>query len=555
MPLPKVPKKLLPKLTSVFLLLYVAATLPWFTNRLTSFAYIVQAIVQSDQKAENEATQSIRQAIQHNSWDATLYAMLGSQLSSQDKVEEAIAAYRQAIRLYPEYDLVYRLLGEALIKQGKPDEAIATYRQAIKVNPQWTWAYNELGNRLYYKWKFDEAIAVYRQAIQINPNYGEAYNNLGNTLSYQGKPKEAIAAYRQAIQINPNYGEAYSSLGWALQQQGRLDEAIAAYHQAIQIYPNYAEAYNNLGNALFNQSKPKEAIAAYRQAIQIEPNYAVAYNYLAWTLQQQGKFEEALEVYKKASALPQNYRNVNLFLQETERLLTMQKNPQLLASPERLPSLKNEPLVLLKRSVVRVFLKRSCQLYSGTGWVVKRQGNKAWVVTNRHVATAEKNTPQSDLKIEVEFYSEPHSGEVRKRKPAKIAKITAASDKLDLALLEVTDIPKDIQPLARSSTPVALNAPIRIIGYPYTTDYSTVATGEVINQTDEELRMSAISAPGNSGSPVLDQQNRVVGVVWGSSSTIQIQNQQLERSGSSSGSALAFPIQSVTRQLKDWGID
>jgi len=145
--------------------------------------------------------------------------------------------------------------------------------------------------------------------------------------------------------------------------------------------------------------------------------------------------------------------------------------------------------------------------------VVKRQGNKAWVVTNRHVATAEKNIPQSALKIEVEFYSEPYSGEVRKRKPAKIAKITAASDKLDLALLEVTDIPKDIQPLARSSASIALNAPIRIIGYPYTTDDSTVTPGEVINKTDRELKMSAISAPGNSGSPVLDQQNRVVGVV------------------------------------------
>lgn len=543
-------KKFLPKLTSVFLFLYVVATLPLLTNRLTFFTYIVQAIVGgTNQKASGEATESIRQAIQPNPWDASIYQFLGSQLSNQGKVEEAIAAYRQAIRLYPEDDSAYQDLGEALIKQGKSDEAIAAYRQAIKVDPQWTWAYNELGNALYNKWKFDEAIVAYRQAIQIDPNYAKAYNNLGNTLSYQGKTKEAITAYRQAIQINPNYGEAYSSLGWALQRHGRLDEAIAAYHQAIQIYPNYAEAYNNLGNALFNQDKPKEAIFAYRQAIQIDPNYAVAYNYLAWTLQQQGKFEEALEVYKKASVLPQNYRNVNLFLQETQRLLTMQKNPQLLASPERLPSLKNEPLVLLKRSVVRVFLKRSCQLYSGTGWVVKRQENKAWVVTNRHVATAEKNTPQSDLKIEVEFYSQPHSGEVRKRKPAKIAKITAASDKLDLALLEVTDIPKDIQPLARSSASIALNAPIRIIGYPYTTDDSTVATGEVINKTDRELKMSAISAPGNSGSPVLDQQNRVVGVVWGSNS--QTQRQQPD----GSGSALAFPIQSVTTQLKNCGID
>ncbi|MEG4500314.1 tetratricopeptide repeat protein [Microcoleus sp. F10-C6] len=340
-------------------------------------------------------------------------------------------------------------------------------------------------------------------------------------------------------------------LGSALDDLGKPDKAIAIYQKAIQLNPKSDAAYNYLGVSLHKQGKLEKAIAAYLQAIQLNPKNAQAHKNLAWTLQQQGKFEQAIEVGNKAIALEPNSMSVKLLLKETERLVTMQKNPQLLTSPERLPSLKDEPLVLFKRSVVRVVVKSSSELYSGTGWVVKRQGNKAWVVTNRHVATADKNTPQSEQKIEVEFYSEPHSSELRKRKSAKIVKITAASDKLDLALLEVTDIPKDIQPLARSSTPVTLNAPIRIIGYPYTADDWTVATGKVINQTDKELRMSAISAPGNSGSPVLDHQNRVVGLVWGSSSTIQTQNQQPD----GSGSALAFPIQSVTKKLKDWGID
>src|SRR6476660_2909643 len=103
MPLPEVPKKLLPKLTSVFLLLYVAATLPWFTNRLTSFAYIVQGIVQSGQNAE----------------------------------DEEIAAYRQAIQIDPNYANAYKNLGNALFFQRKPKEAIAAYRQAIQINPNY----------------------------------------------------------------------------------------------------------------------------------------------------------------------------------------------------------------------------------------------------------------------------------------------------------------------------------------------------------------------------------------------------------------------------------
>ncbi|MEG3906558.1 tetratricopeptide repeat protein, partial [Microcoleus sp. w2-18aC4] len=101
MPLPKVPQKFLPKLTSVFLLLYVAATLPLLANRLTSFAYIVQAAVQKKQNAENEATESLRQAIQPNFWDATIYQTLGFHFSDRGKSEEAIAAYRQAIQIDP----------------------------------------------------------------------------------------------------------------------------------------------------------------------------------------------------------------------------------------------------------------------------------------------------------------------------------------------------------------------------------------------------------------------------------------------------------------------
>ncbi|HSF75666.1 MAG TPA: tetratricopeptide repeat protein [Microcoleus sp.] len=552
--LPKVPKKFLPKLTSVFLLLYVAATLPWFTNRLTSFAYIVQAIVQKKQNAENEATESLRQAIQPNFWDATIYQTLGFHLSNRGKPEEAIAAYRQAVQIDPNFAAAYENLGGALFLQGKPDEAIAAYRQAIQIDPNFAEAYKNLGGGLFLQGKLDEEIATYRQAIKVNPQWVWAYNKLGNTLSYQGKQKEAIAAYRQAVQIDPNDAEAYHYLGAIFQKQGKLDEAIATYQKAIQFNPKNDSAYNSLGVILNKQGKPDEAIATYQKAIQLNPKNTQAHINLIFTLQQKGKFDRVIEACKKAIALDPNSLSVKLFLKETERLLALRKNPQLLASPERLPSLKDEPFVSLKRSVVRVIVKSSSELNYGTGWVVKRQGNKGWVVTNRHVATAGKNTPQGDKKIEVEFYSKPLSGEFRKRKPAKSVKITAASDNLDLALLEVTDIPKDIQPLPRSSASVALNAPIRIIGYPYTTEDSTVATGEVITKTDRELEMSAIIARGNSGSPVLDQQNRVVGVVWKGSYTIsRTQNQELVISGT--GTAAALPIQSVTKQLKDWGID
>ncbi|WP_172192906.1 S1 family peptidase, partial [Microcoleus asticus] len=134
----------------------------------------------------------------------------------------------------------------------------------------------------------------------------------------------------------------------------------------------------------------------------------------------------------------------------------------------------------------------------------------------------------------------------------------AASDKLDLALLEVTNIPKDIKPLARSSASVPLNSPTHIIGYSDdTNDDWTVATGKVINKSDRELQISAISVIVNAGSPVLDRQNRVVAIGQGSRYTISITRSQNQEPilRPTTDTALAFPIQSVTTQVKDWGID
>src|SRR5919202_6076041 len=610
------PKKFLPKLSSIFLILYVAITLPSLTSAITSLVFLIQSVSLHGEGKLDDTNSALRQAIKPHILDGIVYYALGETLKEQGKLDEAIAAYRQAIKLFPDSYSTYGELAKALKEQGKQDEAIVVYRQYIKVHPNYAQAYNHLGYALSERGKLDEAIAAYRQAIKLDPNYDVAYNNIGNALYNQSKLNEAITAYRQAIKLDPKFAWAYDNLGNALRQQGKVDEAIAAYRQAIKLDPNYAVAYDNLGylltqqnkleeaiavyqkvfelepdqknifnpyfylgNALYNQAKfdqaiaayrqaikltPKfawayanlgtalaergkldEAIAAYRQAINLVPNYASAYSELGNALQQQGKLKDAIGQFNLAMGLdPNNSNSPKFYLKEAQRLFAFQQNPQLSVMPEHLPSAKAEPLVSLKRSVVRIVITSPSDWGTGTGWVVKRQGSKAWIVTNRHVAAKGKDTPPKHQKIEVEFYSEPLPGRFRKRQPAQLAKITPADNQLDLALLEVTDIPKDIQPLPLSPTAVSLHAPIRTIGHPNTTGDWTVATGEVSYKHNNELQLSAISAPGNSGAPVLNQQNQVVGIVWG----------RYSQRGDKSGSTLAFPMQSVKEQLLRWGI-
>lgn len=371
---------------------------------------------------------------------------------------------------------------------------------------------------------------------------------MAQLFAEQKKVDEAIAAYSKSIELEPDDSDRrqqYIKLGDLLTQQNQTQEAIHAYQKAIELDPNKDKddhPYLYLGDALSEQGQLERAIATYRQVIQLNPKNASAYNSLGYALQQQGKFEEAIAQYAKAIYFAPDWKGLKENLEEAQRLLALQQNPQLSLLPERLPAPQQDPLVLQKRSVVKVIAKNPSDWGDATGWVVKREGNKAWIVTNRHVVTQYDNK-QLEEQIEVEFYSEPPSGQFRKRRPAKVVRMTGANEQLDLAVLEVTDIPKDIQALPISTANIAPDAPIHLIGHPNTSEDWTVSEGKVIQTAELEMRMSAYTVSGSSGSPVLDQQGRVVGLVWGSNTT----------SGNFNYS-MAFPMKVVAERLQSWGI-
>jgi superkiller protein 3 len=293
--------------------------------------------------------------------------------------------------------------------------------------------------------KHPEAEAIWRKVLELDPKNTSAYNKLGDALRRQGKLNEALIAHRKALQLNPKDAEAYVGLGNVMREQKKLDEAIAYYRKALQLNPNLAKAYNGLGNALSDQKKLDEAVAAYRKAIQLNPNYADAHNGLGLVLQQQGKLEEAIQEYQQAIKLDPNFATAQNNLKEAQRLLALRKSPpppKVEGDRQWLPTPQEEPLVGVLRSVVRVIAQIPTGNSVGAGWVVKREGNKAWIVTNRHVVTDSERSGRQSEKIELEFYSEPPKGKFKPRYAAKIVNITDTNNPLDLALLEVTGIPR-----------------------------------------------------------------------------------------------------------------
>ena len=447
---------------------------------------------------------------------------------------------------------------QQLFKQGETAESVGNnpqaetiWRKVLQLEPNNGKAYNNLGNALRRQGKLPEALAAHQKALQLNPNDAEAYVGIGNVLNAQGKQEEALASHKKAIQLNPNLATAYNGLGIALYDQKKLDEAVAAFQKAIELDPKDATAYYNLGFALYYENKLDEAISNYKTALSLPEDTSVtpttahtlANNALGLVFQQQEKFEEAIKHFDKAEELDPDYiysSNNNI---EARKLWTEKQNK--LASVdsdiEFLP--KNDPNLPVKRSVVLITAKFSNSqrqgIEVGTGVVIQRDANRTLILTNRHVIFDDNEQGEN---IQVEFFSSPPPGKVRMRRNAKLFKMTP-TDKLDLAVLEITDkLPADIQPLSMSTT-INPAMPIQIIGHDAQRgkDKSWSVQSGKINVENQQLQISATALkPGYSGSPVIDSKNRLIGIVYA------------RKPGKTKN--FAYPISVVKQQLSIWKI-
>ncbi len=524
---------------SIVISLFITLSLAVFPQLVT--AQSIDLLYQQGISAQNEGKHSDaesvwRQVLELTPKDATAYFYLGKALYSQKKLEEAIAAYQKAIQLNPNDVRAHNNLGVILTENKKLDEAIAVYRKAIQIDPQFALAYKNLGLLLYDQKKIDEAIAVFREATPLNPKNTGDPSNVGNSLTDR-KKLDAVA---------------YKNLGNALYDQEKLDAAIAAYNKAIQLNPNDALAYNNLGIALYDQKKLDAAISAYRTALTLPDtpgpparDHTLARNGLGLVFQEQGKLKEAIAEYEQAVALEPNYVYARNNLKEAQRLLTKESNTQVETADDREWLPKNEPSLPILRPVVFVTAEFKTGERqgneNGTGIVIKREGDRALIITNRHVIF-DKDSGQQGKNIKVEFYSQPPSGKVRMRRSAKLLTMTEPNDPIDLAVLEITDnLPEDIQPLSTSVDPIHRGMPIRAIGHPYDDFPWALQTGEITSYNSAKILISTIQIKqGYSGGPVINSKNN------------QLLGMIVERD--SSGQTFAHPISVIKEKLRKMGL-
>jgi superkiller protein 3 len=377
-------------------------------------------------------------------------------------------------------------------------------------------------------------------------------------LSDQKKLKEAEEMYRRALALDDKYVYAYYNLGNVLRVQKKLKEAEEMYRRAIALDDKFVYAYNNLGLVLRDQKKLKEAEEMYRRALDLPDNttgtpttaHTLAHNNLGRLLQEQGKLEAAIAEFEKATKIDPKFEFASNNLQEARRLLSLQQQPEQIIALNNTKYLPQEdPLTRIKRSIVKisvVFTGNAKGTAYGTGYVVKRRGTTVWIITNRHVVV-DRDTEQRGDNLEVEpYYGENLPNLPRDRVVAKIIHITQPQENLDLALLEVTGLPDDISPLTFHQGEINPKTRISIIGHPESKDWSSYEAITIgIQSSSGNLLIDVSLAVGGSGSPVFDQEMRVIGLMFKTINESQID---------SPGIGFAYPIDRVLQKLAQWQV-
>ena len=114
----------------------------------------------------SEAETLVRQLLERDPRDASLYYKLGIVLAAQYQDADAELAYQRAIDLEERYVLALNGLGELYSSQSRWNEALIVYEQAVDIESSYTDAQLGRGQALWQLGQDREAIQVLNVAIE-----------------------------------------------------------------------------------------------------------------------------------------------------------------------------------------------------------------------------------------------------------------------------------------------------------------------------------------------------------------------------------------------------
>lgn len=191
---------------------------------------------------------------------------------NQEKfINKQISSIREEIQEQPENASLYNDLGVGLMLAGRYDEAIQELQKAIVIdsdNP--SYLYN-LGNAYAENEEFEYAIKYYHDVLEINPDHIPTLNNLADCYEARGMKEKAFEIFSYTAKIAPQNALAHFNLGNFLLRNNRHIEAVKCYKRAVEIEDTFTDAYHNIAWILKEVGALEEAEKYAKAGLRTDP--------------------------------------------------------------------------------------------------------------------------------------------------------------------------------------------------------------------------------------------------------------------------------------------
>ncbi len=220
-----------------------------------------------------QATQYLRNAIEHDAAASTPHALLSIVLLSQNQIARALEQARNGVQL-------------------------AERNQGLASRSERSLAHTALAHALFFANRSDEALRESGRAVALAGGESDPLSPLallvqGRVLLARNHPDQALEAFAQAAALAPNLFLAQREVGASYAQRGQLPRAAKALRHAIELRPDDAQAHALLGDVLAREGQHAESRREFDRALALEPGNALSRALLAQSLLEEGQLKEA----------------------------------------------------------------------------------------------------------------------------------------------------------------------------------------------------------------------------------------------------------------------
>ena len=314
-----------------------AATGRWKAMRSTLILQMAQQ--QFDAGDLEQAEKTLAEAVQVDSANPRLYALMGRVAMERGQLERSYNRFKTAIKMQPRHAPAHYYQGVVMQRWAQFDAALISYQRAYEIEPDnaaYLLAMSEMmvvldrtdeamkllvekmayfdmnaGIRLAIGQMYtmqgvnDKAARYIRQAALIRPDDLQIQAELALALLRAGQPAEAAIRLEQLSQ-EPSLAHR-RDLARALAESyvavGRIDQAKLLYIKMTRRHPMDADVWLKLGELALSQQDTAGAMLAAHRFKKLAPRRHEGDVLAGVVYSQQGQVEKALEQFDHAAQL------------------------------------------------------------------------------------------------------------------------------------------------------------------------------------------------------------------------------------------------------------